>query len=227
MIMVYKVIKYLVVTLPKSIWFGWGCLVWAILKSSYLEYHTGHKMPIRGLDGHLKLPISSPIGCSRFDWSVINSSYWPVEQDGWRHAFVPLTHYPTELGLGEGGGSGHQYRARQLLSASPPHPHRHSHTHISRHIIPNAHSQSDAHKHTDGSSRSARLVLEKSKLHLPEKVLTTKTMEILCVEILTPCVCVCVLETLQESCWDWTLHLWLWHDIHFPHFPLAYGGYGA
>lgn len=56
------------------------------------------------LDGQLKLPISLPIGCSRFDWFVINSSYWAVEQDGWRHAFVLLTHYPTELGL-RGGGS--------------------------------------------------------------------------------------------------------------------------
>lgn len=52
------------------------------------------------LDGQLKLPISLPIGCSGFDWFVINSSYWPVEQDGWRHAFVLLTHYPTEPGLG-------------------------------------------------------------------------------------------------------------------------------
>lgn len=57
-----------------------------------------------GLDGQLKLPISLPIGCSRFDWFVINSSYWAVEQDGWRHAFVLLTHYPTEPGL-RGGGS--------------------------------------------------------------------------------------------------------------------------
>lgn len=107
-----------------------------------------HRRPQRDahppVDEQLKLPISLPIGCSGFDWFVINSSYWPVEQDGWRHAFVPLTHYPTELGL-QGGGSGHQYRVSQLLSL-PSSQHTHSHTtcsasHTLRHTISHTHTQ--------------------------------------------------------------------------------------
>lgn len=42
-------------------------------------------------DVQLKLPISLPIGWNRFDWFVINSTYWRTEQDGWRRPFVPLT----------------------------------------------------------------------------------------------------------------------------------------
>lgn len=61
----------------------------------------------------------------------------------------------------------------------------HTHTHINRHIIPNTHSHCDTQKHTDWPPWSARLILVKAKPQLPEKVLTTNIIEILCFEIMT------------------------------------------
>ena len=39
------------------------------------------QIPVLRLDVRLKLPITLPIGCNGFDWFVINSSYWRVEQE--------------------------------------------------------------------------------------------------------------------------------------------------
>lgn len=39
----------------------------------------------------LKLPISLPIGCNRFNWLIINSSNWHRKQDGWHHLIVLQT----------------------------------------------------------------------------------------------------------------------------------------
>lgn len=121
------------------------------------------------LDGQLKLPISLPIGCSGFDWFVINSSYWPVEQDGWRHAFVLLTHYPTELSLkGEAADINTGPCSYPTL---PPSQYRHTLVHE--------------------PSGSAWLIPE--KLQPPEKVLTTnKDNRNLVFRGPDLCVCVCV-----------------------------------
>lgn len=77
------------------------------------RYHEGRSVPagqkrkqkaqrrkqcFPGPDARLELPISLPIGCDEFDWFVMNSSYWAAEEDGWRRAFVPLTHNPGTPG---------------------------------------------------------------------------------------------------------------------------------
>lgn len=54
------------------------------------------------IDVQLKLPISLPIGCNRFDWFVINSSYWRAEQDGWRHRLSSWHTTPEHRPLGPG-----------------------------------------------------------------------------------------------------------------------------
>lgn len=183
-------------------------------------FHSEHQRPQRDahpwLDGQLKLPISLPIGCSRFDWFVINSSYWPVEQDGWRHGFVLLTHYPTESG--PGGGSGHQYKALQLLSSSPSPQHTHTHppTQYLTHTVPHKHTQTDPLAALGWFQRRRNLN------HLRRCWRQTKTTEILCVR---GGVCVCVdgwerrtkqtlLHEQQKQSWKWNFTLsFLWFSL--------------
>lgn len=137
-----KIKQYLDVMLLKVLDFDEGDFFMVVSPRT----RSNHQVPLLRLDGHLKLPISSPIGCSRFDWFVINSSYCPVEQDGWRHAFVPLTHYPIELCLWGGQRTSIQSRAATERFTSTD-----THTHINRYIIANTHS--DAHTRADRPSQ--------------------------------------------------------------------------
>lgn len=158
-------------------------------KSVWGSHLKNQQQPPR--DGQLKLPISLPIGCSGFDWFVINSSYWPVEQDGWRHVFVLLTHYPTELGLGG--------EAADINTGPCSYWALLLNTHTHRHTQCLTHTESLIHKHTHtqtflltalGWSRIRRNLnrLRRCWRQTKTTTLVFRDSDLLCVRV---CICLC------------------------------------